>query len=71
MKISINYCSTKHYDKNNIIQWIWSFRRYKYVKGFRFRIFGVYVNVRENNAFEKLIGIAQNENNKKNSDNKF
>jgi hypothetical protein len=31
------------------------FKRYKYVKGFIMRIFGVYINVRESNATDKLI----------------
>ena len=47
--------STKYYNKSNIIQWVWMFRKYKYVKGFVMRIFGVYINVRESNATEKLI----------------
>jgi len=55
MKININYCSTKHYDKTNITQWMWMFKRYKNVKGFICRIFGIYINVRENNATDKLI----------------
>jgi hypothetical protein len=31
------------------------FRRYTYVKGFVMRIFGININVRENNAREKMI----------------
>jgi hypothetical protein len=58
MKININYCSAKHYDETNIMQWMWMFKRYKYVKGFIMRIFGVYINVRESNATEKLIKIS-------------
>ena len=55
MKININYCSIKNYNKTNITQWVWMFKRYKYVKGFIMRIFGVYINVRESNATDKLI----------------
>ena len=55
MKINISYISTKHYDRTNIIQWVWMFKRYTYVKGFIMRIFGIYINVRENNATEKMI----------------
>ena len=55
MKINVSYMSTKYYNKSNIIQWVWMFRKYKYVKGFVMRIFGVYINVRESNATEKLI----------------
>jgi hypothetical protein len=59
MKININYCSTKFYDKTNIAQWMWMFKKYKNVKGFIMRIFGIYFNVRENNATEKLIEKAK------------
>lgn len=59
MKINISYISTKHYDRTNITQWVWMFKRYTYVKGFRMQIFGIYINVRENNATEKLIANAR------------
>lgn len=59
MKINIDYCSIKNYNKNNIIQWIWMFKKYKYIKGFIVRILGVYINIRENYATEKLIKIKQ------------
>ena len=55
MKINNSYTSTKHYDRKNIIQWVWMFRRYTYIKGFVMRIFGIDINVRENNAREKMI----------------
>lgn len=58
MKINISYCSTKHYDRTNINQWFWMFKKYTFVKGFIMRICGVYFNVREKNATEKLIAIA-------------
>jgi hypothetical protein len=59
MKINISYISTKYYDRTNITQWMWMFKRYKNVKGFIMRIFGIYFNVRENNATEKLIAKAR------------
>lgn len=59
MKFNISYISTKHYDKTNIFQWLWMFKRYKNVKGFIMQIFGIYINVRENNATEKLIAKAR------------
>ncbi len=59
MKINVSFISTKHYDKTNIHQWVWYIKKYKYIKGFIFRFFGIYFNVRENNATEKLIKIAQ------------
>ena len=55
MNINTSYISTKNYDRTNIIHWVWMFRRYTYVKGFVMRIFGIYINVRENNAREKMI----------------
>lgn len=58
MKIDIYFCSIKGYNINNIHQWIWMFRKYKFVKGFIIRIFGVYINVREKNATNKLISLA-------------
>ena len=61
MKINISYCSTEHYNKNNITQWICMFKRYTYVKGFIMRIFGLYINVRESNATEKLIAKTLNQ----------
>lgn len=58
MKITISYCSINHYNKDNINQWMWMFRKYEYIKGFIVRILGVYINVRESHAKEKLINIA-------------
>jgi len=55
MKINVSYTSTKWYDRTNITQWMWMFKRYTHVRGFILRVFGVYINVRENNATEKLI----------------
>lgn len=55
MKIDVSYIGIKHYNRKTIIQWIWMFKRYTNVKGFIMRIFGVYINVRENDATEKLI----------------
>lgn len=55
MKIDISYISTRHYDRTNIVQWVFMFKRYTAVRGFIMRIFGCYFNIRENNAIEKLI----------------
>jgi len=60
MKIDVSYISTKYYDRRNIIQWIFMFKRYTAVRGFIMRIFGIYINVRENNATEKLIKLFIN-----------
>jgi len=38
--------------------WVYTFRKYTFVKGIIIRVFGVYVNIREKNATEKIIRIA-------------
>ncbi len=48
------------YDWSTIGQWFSMYRSYTYVDGFIMRICGVYFNVREKGATEKLIAIAQN-----------
>lgn len=53
--MKINAYITKFYPHHT---WFWTFKRYRYIKGFILRVFGVYVNVRESNAMDKLIGIA-------------
>jgi hypothetical protein len=55
MKLKINYISTNWYDKSNIKQWMWYFRKWKGARGFTVRIFGVHMIIRENRAKEKLI----------------
>lgn len=59
MKIDISYIQTKHYNRKTIMQWVWWFERYTYVKGFKMRIFGWYINVREKHATEKLLAEAR------------
>lgn len=54
MKVNISYVSTKYYDAHSIIQWAWMFKKYRHVKGFILRVFGVYLNIRENRSTEKL-----------------
>lgn len=58
MKISVSYCSTKHYPKGTLGQWAFMYKKFTYVKGFILRLFGVYIHVIEPNATEKLIQIA-------------
>lgn len=58
MKIDISYCSTKYYDKKNICQWMYMYKKYENIKGFIIRVFGIYINIRENDATNKLIHIA-------------
>lgn len=55
MKIDISFTSIKHYNWKNIHYWIWYFKTYKFVKAFIIRIFGVYINVREQSATQNLI----------------
>ena len=60
MKINIKYCSRKDYNKETINQWFFMYRPYKNVKGFIVRIFGVWINICENNATNILIDKANN-----------
>ena len=60
MKITLEYVSTKHYNGKNIIQWMWMFRKYAYVKGFTIRLFGININIRESNATQKMINQFKN-----------
>jgi len=57
MKINVYYTKKIHYKDapDGCRQWRFYFERYKFIKGFRMRIFGVYFNVREKNATAKLI----------------
>jgi hypothetical protein len=51
MKLSISYCKLKYYNINNISQWIFMFKKRKYLNGFIMRIFGVYFNYHDNTLF--------------------
>ena len=35
--------------------WFFYFRKYKHIKGFNIRILGVHINIKEDNAINKLI----------------
>ena len=59
MKINISYTKRNIYKDISLKQWFFMFKRYHYISGFMFRIFGVYFNVREKNSTEKLIKIAR------------
>lgn len=39
-------------------QWFFYFKKYKNIKGFILRIFGIYINIRERDALKKLIALA-------------
>lgn len=55
MKVNIYYCPISDYNKTNITQWAFMFRRYKFINGFVMRVFGIYINIREKNATQKLL----------------
>lgn len=57
MKIDVSYHKLANYPKGFRNQWIWTYKPYTYVKGFIIRICGIYFNVTEENATEKLIKI--------------
>ena len=60
MNVDVSFISPFIYDWKTIGQWFWMYKPYTYVDGFIIRICGVYFNVREHGATEKLIAIAQN-----------
>ena len=60
MEKSISFTNIKYYNISNIHQWIWTFKKYNNIKGFIFRFFGIYINIRENNSFDKLMNLWKN-----------
>ena len=59
MKITVSYTNPKHFTLSTINQWVLTVKKYKFINGFIIRIFGLYINVRENKATEKLIKLSQ------------
>ena len=59
MRINVSYIPRIHYVGGYLKQWMWYFGRYKFVKGVKIRIFGVYINIRDKNALEKFIKIGK------------
>ena len=59
MEIDISFTSLKWYNLSNLKFWVWYYKPYTNIKGFIFRIFGVYLNVKEDNSLNKLIEIAR------------
>ena len=65
IKIStISYSTFKDFPK---INYFWMFRKYKHVRGFKFRFFGYNFNITENYATKKLIDKIKNHGSKKTS----
>lgn len=54
-EIDISFISIKLFPLPNIGYWIIFFRKYRFIKGFAFRLFGFHFNVRERGAKYKLI----------------
>ena len=56
MKIDVKYIEREYFqDNNKIWKWVFYFKRYKHIKGFNFRLFGIHFNIRERRGTEKLI----------------
>jgi hypothetical protein len=55
MKINISFQKPFGTRYNDISQWIWMSKRYTACFGFIVRFFGIYINIRENNATDKII----------------
>lgn len=53
MKINVKYISRDLFD-NRLRNWIFSFKKYKHMKGFNIRLFGLHFNVTEKGGVEKL-----------------
>lgn len=58
IKINIYYMSYRKYGVYCGSQWFFYFKKYKNIKGFILRIFGIYINIRERDALKKLIALA-------------
>lgn len=41
--------------------WFFYYRKYNYIKGFIFRVFGFHFNIREKDSLQKLINIHRNQ----------
>lgn len=53
--MEISFDVIKYY--NNFC-WFFYFRKYRYIKGFNIRLFGIHVNLRDKDSTNKLIHIA-------------
>ncbi len=42
------------YPINKIGQWVWYFKKYKYLKGVNIRIFGCHFNIREDISISQI-----------------
>lgn len=58
MKTNISYIGINHFPFNKILWWIFYFKKYKFIKGFNLRMFGLHFNIREDKALEKLLSIS-------------
>jgi hypothetical protein len=59
MRINVSYISRIHYVGGYMSQWFWKFEKYKFVKGVKIRICGIYFNIRDKDALDKLIKIGK------------
>lgn len=53
MKITIKYIAREFFDNGKIRDWFFKFKRYKYLKGFYLRFFGVHLNVVERDSLKR------------------
>ena len=59
MKIDISFQSP--FGIKYITQWMWMYKEYTACYGFIIRFFGIYINVRENDATYKIMEKAKEE----------
>jgi len=59
MDVDIIFTTPWGYSFKDLKSWLFLYGKYKYIKGFKLRVVGFYINVREKNATEKLIAMAK------------
>lgn len=68
VRITIDYVSLKHYKESSFKSvlkfWVFYFKRYKFVKGFTLRVFGLNFNIREGGFLEKILKMNYEKNTK-------
>ena len=57
-RISFNYIEKSKF--RNLLQWAFSYSSYRFLSGFKLRIFGLHINIREYDSLKKLIKVHDN-----------
>jgi len=70
MKIDISFQNPSWFGFKYITQWVYMYKRYTVCYGFILRIFGIYINVRENDSTHKIMEKVKEERIKRQLNNK-